>query len=82
MNGRNDYEKGNITLLGNQHTQYASDYTPCILETFPNKHPGRDYLLSLTALSLPVFAQLQGSQILQRYIFPMSQENLWLRVNH
>ena len=55
MNGRNDYEKGNITLLGNQHTQYASDYTPCILETFPNKHPGRDYFVKFNC---PEFTSL------------------------
>lgn len=55
MNGRNDYEKGNITLLGNQHTQYASDYTPGILETFPNKHPGRDYFVKFNC---PEFTSL------------------------
>ena len=45
MSGRNDNEKGNITLLGNQCTQYASDYAPEVLETFPNKHPDRDYFV-------------------------------------
>lgn len=28
-----------ISLLGNQHTQYPTDYDPSVLEAFLNKHP-------------------------------------------
>lgn len=42
MAGRSKEETGDITLLGNQNTKYASDYAPEVLETFPNKHPERD----------------------------------------
>jgi 7-cyano-7-deazaguanine reductase len=32
-----------LTLLGNQQNHYTFAYTPDILETFDNKHQGRDY---------------------------------------
>jgi len=34
-------------LLGNQGTQYPTDYDPSLLETFVNKHPGNDYVVTL-----------------------------------
>ena len=46
MAGRTKEETGDISLLGNQNTQYKSDYAPEVLETFPNKHPGRDYFVT------------------------------------
>lgn len=42
---RTDKELERITLLGNQNTQYCSDYTPEVLETFDNKHPEREYIV-------------------------------------
>ncbi len=44
---RNDKELAGVTLLGNQHTQYATDYAPEMLETFINKHPENEYLVTL-----------------------------------
>ena len=38
-------EKENLTLLGNQHTEYCMDYDPSVLEAFQNKHPGNDYFV-------------------------------------
>ena len=35
-----------MTLLVNQVTKYAQDYAPEVLETFPNKHPENDYLVT------------------------------------
>ena len=32
-------EKENLTLLGNQQTEYSMDYNPSVLEAFQNKHP-------------------------------------------
>ncbi|MEC5417081.1 NADPH-dependent 7-cyano-7-deazaguanine reductase QueF, partial [Staphylococcus hominis] len=40
--GRNKEELQDITLLGNQNNKYEFDYTPQVLETFDNKHQGRD----------------------------------------
>ena len=34
-------------MLGNQNTQYNYDYTPEVLETFENKHPENEYLVTL-----------------------------------
>ncbi|SDL91034.1 preQ(1) synthase [Sediminibacillus halophilus] len=45
MAGRRDEELTDITLLGSQGTTYQFDYTPEVLETFDNKHPGRDYFV-------------------------------------
>ncbi len=37
MTGRSKEETADITLLGNQKTQYPCDYAPEMLETFENK---------------------------------------------
>lgn len=36
---------GTVSLLGNQHTQYCSDYAPELLEAFDNQHPDNDYFV-------------------------------------
>ena len=43
MQGRSKDELDGIHFLGNQKTKYPVDYAPEMLETFLNKHPGRDY---------------------------------------
>jgi 7-cyano-7-deazaguanine reductase len=35
-----------LSLLGSKATEYPTDYAPEMLETFDNKHPGRNYLVS------------------------------------
>lgn len=40
-------ELSNLTLLGNKNTVYSNNYSPEVLETFPNKHPETDYLVTL-----------------------------------
>lgn len=44
---RTEKELDGITLLGNQHTRYATNYDPSLLETFVNKHPENEYLVTL-----------------------------------
>lgn len=46
---RNESELKGVTLLGNQNTQYSDDYAPDILETFVNKHPDNDYVVTFDA---------------------------------
>lgn len=55
--GRDEGETraGGVTLLGNQHTQYPTDYDPSVLETFENKHPGNDYFVKFNC---PEFTSL------------------------
>ena len=43
---RTDKELEGVTLLGNQGTKYPTDYDPTLLETFENKHPGREYVVT------------------------------------
>jgi 7-cyano-7-deazaguanine reductase len=40
---------GSVTQLGAQKTKYPQDYDPTVLETFDNKHPENDYLVSFDA---------------------------------
>ena len=42
---RHNDELTDLTLLGNQKTDYPTQYAPHILETFSNKHPDNDYFV-------------------------------------
>lgn len=44
---RTEEELEGVTLLGNQGTKYPTDYAPQLLETFENKHPENEYIVSL-----------------------------------
>ena len=35
-----------LTLLGNKHIEYPTDYDPTLLETFANKHADHDYMVT------------------------------------
>ena len=54
MSERDKAQEG-LTLLGSQGTQYPKDYDPSVLETFDNKHPGRDYFVKFNC---PEFTSL------------------------
>lgn len=43
---RTNEEMPGVTLLGNQATRYPDRYAPEVLETFVNKHPGNEYLVT------------------------------------
>ena len=43
---RNDSELQGVRLLGNTGVKYPTEYSPEILETFVNKHPEREYLVT------------------------------------
>ncbi len=47
--------KDGLTLLGSRLTEYPKDYAPELLETFKNKHPGNEYLVTFTC---PEFTSL------------------------
>lgn len=44
---RSDKELEGISLLGSNETKYAADYSPELLETFENKHPENEYIVTL-----------------------------------
>lgn len=52
---RTEEELSGVTLLGDKHTAYPTDYSPEVLETFMNKHPEEDYLVTLNC---PEFTSL------------------------
>ena len=43
---RTEKELEGVTLLGNQQVQYSDQYHPDVLETFPNKHPENEYVVT------------------------------------
>lgn len=55
MAGRLDSELTDVTLLGNQGTNYLFEYSPEILESFDNKHVNRDYFVKFNC---PEFTSL------------------------
>ncbi len=55
MSGRSREELGEITLLGSGKSAYPDHYTPELLESFPNKHPGNDYFVKFNC---PEFTSL------------------------
>jgi 7-cyano-7-deazaguanine reductase len=44
---RSNQELQDLKLLGSNSTTYADNYAPQILETFLNKHPENEYLVTL-----------------------------------
>lgn len=52
---RSENELEGVTLLGNNSTKYVSNYSPELLEKFPNKHPDNDYMVTLNC---PEFTSL------------------------
>ena len=56
MSGRKNTEGLNdLTLLGNQNTQYPSDYAPQVLEAVDSLHSNRDYFVKFNC---PEFTSL------------------------
>jgi len=53
--GRSPEQLDRLTHLGNQGTKYPFQYAPEVLETFDNKHPGRDYFVKFNC---PEFTSL------------------------
>lgn len=52
---RKEEEMPGVTLLGQNGTKYPTEYAPEVLETFINKHPDNEYLVTFTC---PEFTSL------------------------
>ena len=74
-------EKENLTLLGNQKTEYRMDYDPSVLEAFQNKHPENDYFVKFNCPEFTSLCPITGQPILQQSRFPMFRTNVLWRVN-
>ena len=64
-------ENDNLKSLGNK-TEYNNDYSPELLETFENQHPGNDYWVELLCPEFttlcPITGQPDFAEIRIRYI--------------
>ncbi|MDE7369636.1 MAG: preQ(1) synthase [Muribaculaceae bacterium] len=52
---RTEKQLEGVTLLGNTGVKYPTQYSPEVLETFENKHPENEYLVTFTC---PEFTSL------------------------
>ena len=69
---RSKEELDGVTLLGATGTRYADTYSPGVLETFNNKHPENEYLVTLNCPEFtslcPKTGQPDFAKIVIRYI--------------
>ncbi len=65
-------EEKSLTLLGNRGVKYPTDYAPSLLETFENRHPGSDYVVTFICPEFttlcPITSQPDFGKIIIRYI--------------
>lgn len=69
---RNEQELEGVTLLGNQNTKYSYEYNPDVLETFVNKHPENEYVVTFDAYEwsslCPKTGQPDFAKVVMSYI--------------
>ena len=69
---RTEEETKGLTLLGSKKTEYRDDYAPDVLETFINKHPENDYMVTFNCPEFtslcPITGQPDFAKIYINYI--------------
>ncbi|MCH5210354.1 MAG: NADPH-dependent 7-cyano-7-deazaguanine reductase QueF [Oscillospiraceae bacterium] len=69
---RNESETEGLSLLGNKKTVYKDTYAPEVLETFVNKHPDNDYMVTFNCPEFtslcPITGQPDFAKIVINYI--------------
>lgn len=69
---RTKKETEGLTLLGNKNTVYSDNYAPEVLETFVNKHPDNDYMVTFNCPEFtslcPITGQPDFAEIKINYI--------------
>ena len=69
---RTEEELAGVSLLGNTGVKYPTEYDPGLLETFPNKHPENEYLVTFDCPEFTSLCQKTGqpdfARIFIRYI--------------
>ena len=72
LRSREELRNGGVSLLGNQNTKYSDTYSPEVLETFKNKHPGNDYVVTFDAYEFtslcPITSQPDMAKVIISYI--------------
>ena len=66
--GRNAEELSGVSLLGNQNTKYDYDYNPQVLETFVNKHPENNYVVTFDAYEFTSLCPKTGQPDLAKVV--------------
>ena len=65
-------DEKSLSLLGNRGVKYPTDYAPSLLETFENKHPGNEYVVTFVCPEFttlcPITSQPDFGKIIIRYI--------------
>lgn len=65
-------EMGSVTSLGSGKTKYPTDYDPSVLQTFKNKHPENEYIVTFDAVEFtslcPITSQPDFAKIIISYI--------------
>ena len=84
---RSEAELEGVTLLGNNKTQYKTTYSPEVLEKFPNKHPGNDYMVTFNCPEFtslcpktgqPDFAEIKINYIPDQYLVESKSLKLYM----
>ena len=69
---RTKSEMGSVTSLGSGKTKYPTDYDPSVLQTFKNKHPDNEYIVTFDAYEFrslcPVTLQPDYAKMVISYI--------------
>lgn len=72
VRSKKELRDGGVSLLGNQNTQYEDSYNPDVLETFENKHPDNDYVVTFDAYEFtskcPITGQPDFAKVVISYI--------------
>ena len=84
---RSEAELEGVTLLGNNKTQYKTTYSPEVLEKFPNKHSGNDYMVTFNCPEFtslcpktgqPDFAEIKINYIPDQYLVESKSLKLYM----
>ena len=84
---RSEAELEGVTLLGNTATRYKTTYSPEVLEKFPNKHPGNDYMVTFNCPEFtslcpktgqPDFAEIKIHYVPDRFLVESKSLKLYL----
>lgn len=65
---RTEKELEGVTLLGNKNTVYETQYNPDVLETFVNKHPDADYVVTFDAYEFTALCPKTGQPDMAKII--------------
>ncbi len=66
---RTEKELEGVSLLGNQGEKYPTDYDPSLLETFENKHPENEYVVTFDCPEFTTLCPKTGQPVFGHIYF-------------